>query len=110
MRILFRLAALLFAAAILFASLQPFSGTPSLTHFDKLQHFLAYGVLTVLLGMGWPRLRVIWLIAGATLFGAGVEVAQGLSGTGRVPSVLDGLANLVGALMGGALIHVRYRD
>lgn len=101
---IFRLCTVVFAAAILFLSLQPSTGQASIPHADKVQHVLAYGVLAVLTGLGWPRLRRVWLIVLPALFGVGVEVLQGAMAMGRTPSVLDAVANTLGAAIGSALI------
>lgn len=110
MQTVFRLAAVFAAVAIAVLSLQPGGGTAVFPHIDKLQHLVAYGTLAGLIGLGWPRLRLVWVVAVAALFGAGVEIAQGLAGTGRFMSVADALANTAGAgLAALALDYLRRR-
>ena len=97
MRLFFKLATLGFALAIAFFSLQPAGDYSGPVHADKVQHFLAYGALTAFAAMGWPRQKLILIVLVATIFGIGVEIAQGLGGQGRTPSVLDAIANGTGA-------------
>lgn len=73
---------------------------------DKVQHFIAYGVLTGLVGLGWPKIRPFFLVFGAFFFGIGIEIAQGLGGYGRTASVLDALANLTGAAAAGLFFFI----
>lgn len=96
----FRLSAVLLAVAILLFSLQPATDFQGTLHADKVQHFLAYGLLAFLIALGWPKIRLIFVILIAALFGIGVEVAQGLTHFGRSASLFDGLANLIGASAG----------
>ena len=105
---LFRLAAIGLAVTIAVMSLLPISGQASVPHADKVQHLIAYGALAGLVGLGWPRLRLPAVVALAAAFGVGVEVAQGLSGTGRTPSLADAVANTLGALIAaGVLSRIR---
>ncbi|WP_298918030.1 hypothetical protein [uncultured Algimonas sp.] len=109
MTLAFRLLAFLCAAAIVFLSLEPAREVQTVLHADKVKHFAAYAVLCGLTGLGWPRLRLPLLIGLVALFGAGMEIAQALAGTGRTPSVLDALANLCGAACAGGMLHLLRR-
>lgn len=104
MKLLFRMAAILFGAAILYLSLQPAGNTVGPLHADKVQHFLAYGTLTFLIAFGWSKLRLPIVVIMAILFGIGIEIAQGLGGQGRMPSVLDAIANGVGASISAIIV------
>lgn len=108
MRRVFQLAAILIAGAILVLSLQPASGMAGPLYADKVQHLLAYGVLTTFMAMGWPKIRLIILIIMAILFGISIEIAQGLGNQGRMLSAYDAVANGVGAMI-AALIVDRVR-
>ena len=72
---------------------------------DKIAHFGAYAVFAVLLAFSFADQRrndaVARGILFASLFGALMEVLQGLMNTGREADLLDMIANLVGALLGG---------
>ena len=107
---LFKALAVLAALAIAYASLQPTGGTQSIPHADKVLHLIAYGGLAGLIGLGWWRLPLVWAVAVAAAFGAGVEIAQGVFTAGRTPSVADALANTLGAgLAAWVLSHIRRR-
>lgn len=105
MRLLIQLATLLFAAGLAYVSLQPAGTMPGPAHIDKVQHALAYGVLSALIAMGWPKLRLFGVVMMATIFGIGIEIAQGLGGQGRMLSGLDALANAFGASLSAFIIH-----
>jgi VanZ family protein len=104
MRLFFKLLAVLAAAAIVYFSLQPASGVPGMLYADKVQHALAYGSLTALTALGWPKLRLPIIVIMATIFGIGVEVAQGMGGHGRMMSAYDAVANGVGASFAAIII------
>ena len=72
---------------------------------DKVQHFIAYAVLTAPLAIAFGRRRIVWAIAAAGIYGGMLEFAQGWLTDNRVPSVLDALANVAGAGT-GALIAI----
>ena len=81
---------------ITWASLRPPPPMVGPNGADKVVHFLAYAAVAALaLGSG---MRAWTAVALAVLWGAGVEVAQGLGANGRTPSVADGVANTLGAL------------
>ena len=105
MRRVFRLAAILTAGAILYLSLQPANGSVGPLYADKVQHALAYGVLTALMALGWPKTRLLILIIVASVFGIGIEIAQGLGGQGRMLSAYDAVANGVGAMIAASILH-----
>lgn len=92
---LFTVAFVLAAAAVVWLSLAPVTAGPVGRHVDKIEHFLAYAGLTLLgfaaRGRAWPLMA-----GGIVLFGGGVEVLQALMPTGRMGSVLDGMANAAG--------------
>jgi VanZ family protein len=72
--------------------------------WDKLQHALAYALLTLTAGWAFRRLPfsflAAWLSAAgyAALVGGGLEVLQGLSRTGRFADWADLVADLLGIL------------
>lgn len=72
------------------------------THADKLRHALAFGALLML---GWlARIQPRWLLAGGLLaFGAGIELAQGLT-PHRQASLGDLAADALGILMAWRLL------
>ncbi|WP_116127617.1 VanZ family protein [Lewinella sp. IMCC34183] len=75
---------------------------------DKIAHFGAYAFFAVLLsfsiGTASYRKRAATAALAAALFGVLMEFLQGIAGTGRDFDPVDMVANLIGALLGAALI------
>lgn len=96
---------LLLAALIGYYSLVPPGDAPAPDISDKIRHFAAYAALAVPASMWFAprRLAALGAVAG---FGALMEVAQGLAGTGREASILDALANTAGAGAGVLLVWI----
>ena len=82
-----------------YQSIAPYSGTPSISNFDKVQHAAGYAVLAGLFALAWPKLRLLWVAFLPALYGAGLEVAQSLTPYGRTGSIYDAVANLAGVLI-----------
>ncbi len=125
---LMRALSLLFAAAVAFATLYPlvdwrlrtqgalaflFEGLPRYwTWFDVLSNAFAYGVLALLLTLGWlaratPRAAFLAVTAACALMSLGLEAAQTYL-PARVPSLLDWIANTLGGAGGawlGAMLN-----
>ncbi|GAA0207305.1 VanZ family protein [Halobaculum roseum] len=98
----------------------PGGAVPLPSGTDKLLHGVGYAAVAYTLGRSLPSGRrrgangpstvaLVGVVAVATAIGAGVEVAQG-GVPGRDPSLLDGVANAVGALVGAAWWRRRDRD
>lgn len=75
-------------------------------HVDKIFHFLAYCVLTLLwvytfiLNFKWSKKKAVFIGGGAAiLFGIFIEVLQGSVTTTRAFDYYDILANSLGALI-----------
>lgn len=102
-----RLLRLLFWAAALFALvmalLPPEPGTSLIP--DKIQHAVAFGVLGVLGSFAYPRLSPAWLVAGLSLFGALIELAQGTSLIQRDCDPLDWLTDTVACFVAVLAVH-----
>jgi VanZ family protein len=83
----------------LWLSLVPVDQVPSALHFwDKAQHALGFSGLAFLGLMAYPgRIRVLML--GLVLLGAGIELAQWLTGW-RQGDWQDWIADCVGLVMG----------
>lgn len=68
------------AALLLWVGGQPDLPAPSISSFDKVSHFLAYGVLGVSAGLGWWRAgrwpRRGWLLLAALALAASDELRQ----------------------------------
>lgn len=87
-------------AVVLWGSWTPSSG-PSVPGADKILHFGAYGVLSILALLAWPRARMASLIIGVAMVGGMIEMAQHFGPHGREGSFLDQLANTLGAICAG---------
>ena len=76
--------------------LEPPRYVPNLHLWDKAEHALAFGGLTLWFG-GLAR-RSRYLVVGLMmlLFGGGIEIAQGVMGWGRDMDIMDFLADGVG--------------
>ena len=82
------------------ASLMPQGGLPSLSLWDKLEHLLAYAVLSGLgmLGFKKPSERQV-LVLGLVLYGGVLEIGQSFV-PGRFPSLFDFISNGIGVAIG----------
>ena len=75
--------------------------SPSISGFDKLQHFVGYAVLSAWAVMLFARIRAQALAALLVIaFGIAIEVAQGLMTVDRSAESADAVANALGALAG----------
>jgi VanZ family protein len=83
--------------ALVIGSLLPLSGSPGIQHGDKIQHFIGYAVLAILIFR--LRTRIGLAFALATIFGVLIEFAQALT-PWRSFDPADMLANALGALLG----------
>ena len=93
-------AAIIVFFAIAFLSLTPSYELPGPRLGDKIHHLIAYGVLTATAIMGRHHHSVLTVLAAVIAYGFLLEALQGLMGLGRSASWLDGIANMVGALLG----------
>ena len=84
-------------------SLVPSDGLPevSIAHFDKVQHFVGYAVLSTYAVMLFARLRTQALMVLAIIgLGIALEVAQATLTPDRMGDAADVVANSLGALFG----------
>lgn len=87
-----------FAAFIAWSSLAPKPPIAAPFLPDKVQHFMAYFALALLgSGIVAPN-RLWWILIRCVLFGAALEIAQGLMPEGRLAEWGDLAANTAGAL------------
>ena len=90
------------AAVVLFAALAPRTEQVPLTGWDKANHVVAFAVLAVQAGLGWPgRLGIACMALVA--YGGGIEILQSLTST-RTADWLDLLADAAGVLAGAGLL------
>lgn len=67
---------------------------PALIPNDKAQHALAFAVLTILAIYAYPSVRLWKAAALLSLFGAGIELVQGLSFIHRDCDIYDWYADI----------------
>lgn len=95
-------------------SLLPGSELPAQSFNDKLNHFIAYGVLSFGAVVGRHRLALVWVIGLVIGYGLALEVLQGIMPFGRSASWLDAFANtggvLIGSVCGLVLAHYLPND
>lgn len=110
------LLALTWAGVIFFLSSQPGTDTPPpFPHMDKLLHALVFGILgTLILGAmrpgthGHSQAQALTALAIAATYGVLDEIHQHFV-PGRMPDVLDVLADITGAALGIWLLHTAVR-
>lgn len=101
---LFRTAALACAIVLAWLAFRPATGVDQGLPWDKANHALAFLVLTVLTGRGWPDLSRGLLILIMLAAGVGIELVQGLPQIGRDADVWDVVADAVGVAAGLAVL------
>ncbi|UEM03258.1 VanZ family protein [Skermanella rosea] len=100
---LIRVAATSAAIVITAASLSPRSPAIGTGFGDKLDHLVAYSVLSLLVALGWSGRAAPGMIVGAAIgFGGLLELLQTFS-PGRQPDWADVAVNSLGALIGLAV-------
>ncbi len=95
--------AVLLALGVAYLSLIPGGTVPAPEISDKLRHFGAYAMLAIPAAMWFGPGRLVTVLVLA-VYGAGLEVAQGLLSATREASLLDALANALGAIGGYLLV------
>ena len=97
---------LAFAAITVLALLPGYAFPAPLLGPDKVEHALAFLVLTLLAASGWRQLP-LWFISLAMMtYGLLIELIQGWPGLQRSPSFADVLADLVGIGLGLTLVAI----
>lgn len=98
-------------AAVVFASLVPARELPAVPVSDKLEHFLAYAVLSAAAVQLFAR-RLSWALVCVllVLMGIGLEHLQAQMALGRTLDRNDALANTLGVLAGLATAFTPLRD
>jgi VanZ family protein len=112
------LASIVYTFALLTVCLITLRNLPDIgvSHGDKIFHFLAYGMFTLLwvytfiLKFEWHKKKAILFAAsGAVLYGILIEVLQGSVTTSRSFDYYDALANSLGAVAMGLILMVKNR-
>lgn len=100
LRVFWRFSAVGFAVVIAWFAFRPAADVATGLPWDKANHAVAFLVLTMLTGLGWPGLHRLWLFALMLVAGIAIELVQGLPAIGRDADVMDVLADAVGAMAG----------
>lgn len=95
--------AVLLSGVIGVLTLIPTSAVPGAPGGDKLHHLLAFGSLAFAAVLAWPH-RWVLVIVVVALYGGAIELIQPY--VGRSGEWADWFADLVGAILGGALARV----
>lgn len=66
---------------------------------DKVQHIIAFVVLTGLARLAYPRVRALTLLLAFALFGALIELTQMLPALGRTAALDDWLADVAATIV-----------
>lgn len=66
---------------------------------DKVQHIIAFVVLTALARLAYPRVRALTLLLAFALFGALIELTQMLPALGRTAALDDWLADVAATIV-----------
>ena len=101
---------LAYTLAIVVMSLVPSTGMPSENGLDKVEHFLAYALLSVLVSYSLAGRKDVPLLSFlfGTILGAILEILQGMGGV-RTCSTWDWAADSLGALAGSIILHIKLR-
>jgi VanZ family protein len=73
---------------------------------DKVQHIVAFATLAALGSFAYPRIALLRLLAGLSLFGALIEVVQAIPALHRDSDVRDWIADTVAVAV--VLLIVRW--
>lgn len=98
--------------AVVMLSLAPAPDLPPVPQgFDKLEHFLAYALLSAMaVQLFGTRLALFAACVGLDFLGIGMEHAQAAWTQTRMMDAADALANGIGVLAGLASVLTRWRD
>ena len=98
-------------AGVVIGSLMPASGLPDLKVSDKLEHFVAYALLSAgAVQLFASRLSWGFVCVLLVLMGIGLEHLQAQMALGRMLDRADALANTIGVLLGLATVLTPWRD
>ena len=101
-------ASVLLVVAVLYASLAPLNVPAGLpTHFDKVEHALAYLFLAVWFAGLVVRAHYWKIVVALAVLGLVIEILQHVMALGRYGDPMDMVANLLGVGLGIALASRR---
>lgn len=104
----------LLLGVILAISVMPAEDAPIVFADDKLNHMLAFFVLSFMARLLWPRINTLILFSMLAIFGGGIELLQLVMNTGRdsdwMDFAADILAIIIGMLSAQALTSIKDRN
>lgn len=90
---------------VFWLSLSPSDSLPTVTVADKVQHAMAFAILTLAYGLMFPRRRGAVLL-GVVALGFAIEVLQALMPFGRQAEFGDLIADVIGIAAGLILLRL----
>lgn len=95
----------LLIGAVLIAAIMPTNEAPTIFAYDKLNHILAFFVLSFLAKILWPRTKIEVIFGLLATFGGSIEILQMGLGLGRDADWMDFAANLFAITIGLLAAH-----
>ncbi len=102
---IFRILFWLLLGAILAISLMPAEDAPVVFADDKLNHILAFFILSFMARILWSRVNTLILFSMLTVFGGGIEILQLAMGFGRDADWMDFAADVLAIALGMLFAH-----
>ncbi|WP_417622828.1 hypothetical protein [Parasphingorhabdus sp.] len=95
----------LLLGVILVISTMPAEDAPTVFADDKLNHILAFFILSLMARILWPRVNVVILFVMLMVFGGSIELLQLVMGFGRDADWMDFGADIIAIAMGTLSAH-----
>jgi VanZ family protein len=92
------------ASTVVWASGHGQVAAPDVVNFDKIAHFLVFGLMATLTLRSFRRAHMVWAVLVVSMFGAIDELHQSFT-PGRSMDYHDWLADTLGAILAAVLYH-----
>jgi VanZ family protein len=92
--------------ASLVGALWPDPSSDRVFKSDKVLHMVAFATLAVLAAFSFPRTKIIKLVIWLSIFGALIELLQGLPIIGRDADAMDWLADTAAVVVVLSIFHL----
>ena len=96
-------------AALLAALLVPQADLPQLPASDKIEHVVAFAIVSLLAGLAYRRAVALRLALVLIVGGAVVEIVQAMMPYGRTGDPKDAIADLLGVALGMSIAFLLTR-
>lgn len=96
----------LLLCGILAISIMPATNAPTVFTDDKLNHILAFFVLSSMARIAWPRINALLLFVMLAVFGGAIEILQFSMGLGRQADWMDFAADVLAIVIGMLIGHL----